>query len=431
MKNYFLFIFLLITNFATAQISISGKVVDAATKQVLPNFNVYINNTSIGTVTNNEGKFKLTNPNNGKIELIISHLGYEKRVLIVEVGRSNNLIIEMLASQSTLNEVVIKGKKTSKSNIRNWTELFSTILIGSYKGVSLQCKIKNPDVLYFDYNKQDQELHVFAKEPLLIENAALGYLIRLELDHFVYAFKSDDAIYKYSVFFENLPFPLLKMQQVMQKRKLLYLGSNMHFMRALYSNMLDSSGFSIYRYNAVQNLERARVYTKILEQIQQSYANRANPVIDINRLFLNKDTVKYFNKVLEQDPVVSFDTVKLAPKMVSKPNKDSTLVNFNSKDTLMVSYLGSNVKGTDVAYKTQFEVKSLVYKHRKYKDDKVYYLKWYSYMCFFNKEGINIQPNGYYPEQGLFVYGDMGNRKLAGLLPFDYDPVKELSNSIG
>ena len=405
-----------------AQIVVNGVVVDAVTKKPLQGFNIYINNTSIGTFTDEDGKFKLTVPTREKIELIISHLVYEKKVLVVKAGESANLTIEMNVKLQSLKEVVIKGKKKpSASATRNWIELFSVNLIGNYKDVSSHCKIKNPEVLYFDYDKDTKALQVFARRPIVVENLALGYLIRVDLEDFIYNFKTNEVVFKYSVFYENLPIPKPKMALIKKKRKELYSGSNMHFMRALYSNNLDSSGFSVYKYTSITNLERERVYRKVLDKIEYMYANQTNPQINISRLFTNTDTAKYYSSVLEQDKIVSFDTVKLRITDFTKAHKDWTLLNFNSKDTLMINYKSlppSKLKG--IANFSEISDKSEQVK--KYKEERTYYLNWKSYLVFFNTEGVNVQSNGYYSNFGLFVYGDMSDRRLAGLLPFDYEP---------
>ncbi|MGF1925276.1 MAG: carboxypeptidase-like regulatory domain-containing protein [Bacteroidia bacterium] len=416
MKYYVIFILVLFAQLGRAQTLISGKIIDSKSKEPLPSVNVYINNTSIGTFTDSFGNFKLVVPGNGKVELIISHLVYRKKTLVVQAEDSKDIVIEMVYQNNILKPVEITAKKPSKTDIRNWTALFALNLIGDYKGVSTQCKILNPEVLYFDYDKQSGQLQVFARRPILVENLALGYLVRLELDEFKYDFKTDDVVYNYAVFFETLALPRNKMVQVLRNRKQMYAGSTMHFMRSLHCDSLDSLGFAIYKYSSIQNAERARVYKNVLSKIEYAYANQSNPRIELARLFTSEDTVRYYYNVLQQDRVVSFDTIRLNPKALLKHNQDSTIINFNSTDTLMINYSWDKPSFSKPVYETKFVGNT----YRRYK--RVPTLNWQSYMYFFNKDGINAQTNGFYPELGLFIYGDMGNRRLAGLLPFDYNP---------
>ncbi|MEJ5995898.1 carboxypeptidase-like regulatory domain-containing protein [Pedobacter sp. Du54] len=424
-KHYLMLILFFIVNQTLAQVVVSGKAIDSKTKEPLNGMNVYVNNTSIGTVTDSLGKFRLVVPGNGKIELVISHLVYEKKLIVVLPEKSENMLIEMNFQHNMLNQVVIKGKKPSKLSLANWTELFAVNLIGKYPGISARCRITNPEVLFFDYNKLSKQLQVFARRPLLIENTALGYLIRVELDEFIYSFETEEVVFQYSLFFENLTFPKSRMQQVEKTRKLLYAGSSMHFMRALYSNTLDDQGFGIYKFTSVQNLERQRVQKIIRERIEYNYANHNRPKVALQDLFTSKDTINYYRMVMLQQNYVHFDTVRLARPSVIKPNRGSIFVNFYTSDTLMVRYRGED---PTIAKKSAV-VNELLNKTKQLKEpkkNKKFPLDWNSYMLFFNKEGINIQSNGYYRELGLFIYGDMGDRRLAGILPFDYNPNEEL-----
>lgn len=420
-KNFFLGLLLLVVSQATAQIMVSGTVIDANSKEGLPSANVYVNNTSIGVFTDSLGKFKMSVPNTGSIDLIVSHLAYQKKTLMVLPGASERLTIEMIPKDYTLNEVIIQGKKNSPATIRNWIDLFSITLIGNYPEVSSQCRITNPEVLHFYYNKLTNDLNVFARSPLLIENLALGYLIRLELDQFVYNFRQHDVLFKYSLFFENLVMSDIRMEQVMKRRKSIYTGSNMHFMRALFNDSVEAEGFSIYKYTSVKNMERARVELAIRQRVEYMYANRANPDIRLERLFSSIDTTDYYQSVLKQNNVIRFDTIKVSSRKLSSPNSDHSLVNFNSTDTLMIRFQNvvSN-KGWANSLPSQHTVRR-VQKKTSVEQTVTRTFDFHSYLFFISKVGVNIDSAGYYPEMGIFVYGDMSERRLAGALPFDYD----------
>lgn len=402
MKKLAILLLLILGTQSYAQMVVTGRVVDATTKQALPNSNVYVNNTSMRTFTDNEGKFKLVVPKAEKTELIISHLSYKKRAIVVAVGKGDVGNIEMAIQETNLDEIIIKSKrKGNTSAIKEWIEIFSINLIGNYKGVATQCKIKNPEALYFDYDTESKDLKVFAKEPIEIENSALGYLIRLELDDCVYNLLTEEVVFRYSAFFENLVMPRPKILLALNKRKLLYQGSKMHFLRSLFEGNVEQQGFSIYKYNSIKYAERVRVSQKLQNRISEVYPNEVNPKVDVSRLFSVPDTLRYFGEVMARDEVLRVDTTRLSPMRVSKVNNELNLVNFNSPDTLMIRFRGQDVS-----------------KAKLIKD-------WYSYISFIKKGGINVQPNGFYPELGVLVDGDMGNRRMAGMLPFDFDPKKE------
>src|SRR6185369_14591599 len=87
-------IFTMLTFSISAQ-GIQGSVVDVKTIEPLPFANVYLNNTTIGTVSNASGEFELKNIPVGSYELIISFIGYEsfKQPIVCE---GNNLRLDTI-----------------------------------------------------------------------------------------------------------------------------------------------------------------------------------------------------------------------------------------------------------------------------------------------------------------------------------------------
>jgi hypothetical protein len=67
---------------APAMSSLAGYVTDSATGKPLAGCSVYLNSTSIGTVTAADGSFLLRNVPAGRSELIISAVGYRTYVSV-------------------------------------------------------------------------------------------------------------------------------------------------------------------------------------------------------------------------------------------------------------------------------------------------------------------------------------------------------------
>ncbi|RZJ79967.1 MAG: RagB/SusD family nutrient uptake outer membrane protein, partial [Flavobacterium sp.] len=179
MYKYLILFFLLVSFQSQAQYIISGKVVDDKTKKNISGVSIYINNTTVGTLTDENGSFKIYTPSAGKIELVFSHVSYKKKIVVKEVDNNVDIKVELLVANNILSEVVIRGNKDSKAVRKKWIDVFTRNLIGNYPIVSLRCKIKNPEVLYFNYERKDGKLEVFATKPILIENTALGYVNQL------------------------------------------------------------------------------------------------------------------------------------------------------------------------------------------------------------------------------------------------------------
>jgi TonB-linked SusC/RagA family outer membrane protein len=90
--------------------TVTGKVTDE-TGQSLPGANVVIKNTTIGTVTNLDGEYTLTVPNDGAV-IVFSFIGLTKHE--EEVGNRTVINVQLTYDTSGLDEVVVVGFGTQK-----------------------------------------------------------------------------------------------------------------------------------------------------------------------------------------------------------------------------------------------------------------------------------------------------------------------------
>ncbi len=109
MKYFLVVICALSAYVSTAQkLTISGKVVDKETKEVLPFASVGIMGKSLGTITNLQGEFDFHLPNELRNNIfVITSLGYKTFEAPVWSLISDSLVIQMERSNSLLQEVVI------------------------------------------------------------------------------------------------------------------------------------------------------------------------------------------------------------------------------------------------------------------------------------------------------------------------------------
>ena len=66
-----------------AQVVLKGIVYNAETKMPIESANVYISNSTKGTITNNKGYFNLTTNAVGRSELVVSFVGYETQTISI------------------------------------------------------------------------------------------------------------------------------------------------------------------------------------------------------------------------------------------------------------------------------------------------------------------------------------------------------------
>ena len=110
-KELFLLVLLLVANLVVSQTKVSGVVVDN-TNQPVPYANVVFKNSTIGTVTNEDGRFYIESSNT-YAALVVSFVGFETKVVPLTKSVNYNFKIQLSDGQQ-LSEVVIYTGKTSK-----------------------------------------------------------------------------------------------------------------------------------------------------------------------------------------------------------------------------------------------------------------------------------------------------------------------------
>ena len=99
-------------------ISFEATVLDKDTKDPLPFTNVIIDGTSIGTITNEEGKFELTiSKSHGAASVVFSFVGYENTSIPVKDFKDPNKLIYLTSASTSLDEIVVKAKNKYKELI--------------------------------------------------------------------------------------------------------------------------------------------------------------------------------------------------------------------------------------------------------------------------------------------------------------------------
>ena|SRR5450631_3302520 len=229
---------------------IHGKVVDEKSGSALSNASVFCQNTTTGTISNNEGGFGLR-LNNGGYDLIISYTGYETQVLRVSnsMKDKDSLLVKMKEENKSLAEVAVTGSALVADGWNKYGQFFLDNFIGTSVNAD-NCRIENKDAISFYFYKKRNKLKVKAKEEIIIVNQALGYKIHYQLDSFVNDYSTHISSYTGYPLFENLTGTAEQQQQWSKNRYRSYIGSRLHFMRSLYDSTLKDEGFQVETLNA-------------------------------------------------------------------------------------------------------------------------------------------------------------------------------------
>ena len=97
--------------------NLTGKVIDAETKQPILGVNVIIENTFLGSATDANGKFIIKNIPPGKYILKLSAIGYETQTMeiIISPSQEINILIEMKPTTYTIEPVVVTATKREQT----------------------------------------------------------------------------------------------------------------------------------------------------------------------------------------------------------------------------------------------------------------------------------------------------------------------------
>lgn len=280
------------------QSTIKGVVLDSENGEPLPFATVYINGTTKGTTTDDNGRFELTDvPYPSTV--VFSYVGYTPQALDF-IRYPGELIIKLKTNE--LPEVVI-SKTVDKKDL----DYFKTMFLGNDRW-GQSATIKNEKVLMFDNEvqvsnyvrhisktrygneyltnnlivqllEQDDTVEVstevftaWAYEPLIIDLPLLGYTLNVDLVKFTIRKQGTVTTCDILGYFYYKPYEKTgkrKSKRIEENRKRAYWGSSQHFLRSLYDNSLSENGFS---FSVWQRFEKhGKAITKYIPLDVESY----------------------------------------------------------------------------------------------------------------------------------------------------------------
>ncbi len=343
---------------ASAQV-IKGLVQDAKTHEPLPFANVFLNNTTKGTVTDTKGEFLLRSIGEpGSYELVVSFVGYDSYKVKINISEKEimSASIGLVPSKQELTNVDVKASrdKVWEKQLKRFEKVF----LGDDK-LADSCKILNPWVIDFVQEKSGKML-AYAQEPIQIENKALGYSLFFYLKYF-WMDRTGYFIVGNVRFVEKQSVDEKEFMNWQINRKISYLKSRQHLFKAIIDQRIQGEGFRIYSDN--------------------------NPSATTTiRSAMFKDNL---GKV-----VFPYDTTAIVA-----PGKDNTYkINLKGK--------------VEVHYQNQ---RALV---RTYRDISypVSWIRLNNNSVVVNKDGYELNPTD------VIVSGDMSSDRVSRMLPLDYKP---------
>ena len=105
--------------YGQSQVSISGRVADAATGESLPGVNIRVKDKVIGTITNAKGDFSLTVNQSAPLTLIFSYVGYTPQEISITEANVTGLEIKMEEQVIFGQDVVVSASRVEESILRS------------------------------------------------------------------------------------------------------------------------------------------------------------------------------------------------------------------------------------------------------------------------------------------------------------------------
>jgi len=338
--------------------AITGRVVDKNRKAV-GNASVFLSNATLGCQTDTSGDFRLENVKPGKYDLVVSMVGFETYHQAITVAGENISLDNVVLIDKTigLKEVVVHPHNDNDHS-RNLYFFTQEFLGATY--LANDCKIINPEVLDFDYDKATGALMASSGDRfLVIDNGSLGYRIRYLLEEFNY--DRTGVKYSGSVLFEPMHGSPSQERVWEKRREAVYEASELRFMRSLMNGRAEEDGFQVLAYADAG-------------AGKQALSNTPLSCSEIIRL-TDKDDIYAFGNNHK--------------KLYIEYNKNH---HFHSNDRPSRLLSPANFEATVVSFLSPY--------------------------LFFDQNGWVTNPND------VSLLGAWENRRVAGLLPSDYEPAK-------
>ena len=443
--------------------TIQGKVTAKDNGEAVAGASVYISNTTIGSASDGDGFFKLTNAPQTPFILNISSIGFKTKVIQVNPLKDTLLSITLDANVRQLKEVVITPDKTDL-----WAKFgqkFLEDLIG-YSKFSQQCKIKNLQSIVLDFDREKQILSAFCREPIIVVNKALGYQIKYWLEDYQFSFKTNTTFIAGYPFFRDLLSAKTrrrKTRRYTQNRTKAYQGSLTHFIAVLYAKQVNQAGYQV---DLMRRVEVSDAYQNDIKQIDTLLYDDANlqkiyqalKIKSPNELaakrylkfvkdwYLSNSSRKLRLRVGRANIAVvvyEFDRDRLNPaKIIVSNYKADNSIEQRSKQGKVNVIVAQNINAQKLVQLLTQNTKLLKFDHYLYItyrneiEEEAYQIAQFPFKPFVrkkqtsiislpNKANIIIHPNGYfYPPNNILVEGYWAFEKVDKLLPLNYKVAK-------
>ncbi|MEP2772850.1 MAG: carboxypeptidase-like regulatory domain-containing protein [Fulvivirga sp.] len=378
---------------AQGQLPFKGKVIDETNSEPLPYTNIFLNNTTYGTTTLEDGTFSMEIPS-GEHEIVVKYIGYELVSFKINTEElAKGYVIKLAPEPVELNSITIESTRD-----KNWyanLQIFKTYFLGTSKN-ALACEILNPKDLIIDSENTTRTLKVSARKAIKITNPNLGYEIDYLLENFIFDRTQNKIFFSGYPLFKPLDLRKGKERRVIKERKEAYHGSFMHFLRVIANDSLEASGFIVKKLKREPSPDRPdealllaakREFTKSTDQAEKD--SLLNNYISKSRL------PKYVDYLVDKELLID-EFTETDEEGNFKLKFDNLLYIVYTKEKEALRYVGVKLNRQPTSQTTILHL--------------------LNEEAGIDKRGILLKPNS------VFLEGYMGWEKIGELLPINYKP---------
>ena len=227
---------------AAQDASLTGRVVDADTGNPLPGVNLFLDQTTRGAASTDDGTYEISGLHPGSYRVVASAVGYGIESILLEVVPARGQYTSHFRLKSVV--VELEGFEVGGERPRGWKknlQRFEKGFLGSSANARMT-EILNPYVL--DFETADGRFSARASTPLTIENRALGYRLIAVLSYYYDTGRRITMGGPVS-FYELEPSDSAEAARWRENREIAYRGSFMHLMRSLVQGNSRQQGFFV------------------------------------------------------------------------------------------------------------------------------------------------------------------------------------------
>lgn len=287
---------------------VRGVVISGNDSTAIPGAHVYFGETTIGTLSDMNGEYKLAVPNGmSDLTLVVSMVGYETAT-IEDASSVYNVYktIQLVEKRYLLDELLVVADRSEWLQKKQLLEQNMFLSVAEEQGCSI---VNINDVLIDFVDEESQSIVAFSPETMVIKNDHLGYDLRVADPHIT--IDKGEMTLTGELYFEDrltsgkAVYSSKEIQKWIKNRKISWQGSIRHFWSSLIKGNLFEEGFDVafvrepgdYREYLMGYKVEDVVEIRVADVVEQSYSIKYDKTLKIS--YKRETESKRYRKYLD------------------------------------------------------------------------------------------------------------------------------------